>query len=72
VPESFKKELFKNFGSVEAASGGVRRGFGLGLYMIDLVAKAHGGQATVRDRAGGGTIFGIAVPELVARTSVRV
>jgi signal transduction histidine kinase len=62
VPDVFKKELFKKFGSVEAASGGVRRGFGLGLYMVDLVARAHGGKATVRDRGGGGTIFGIAVP----------
>jgi signal transduction histidine kinase len=62
VPELFKKELFKKFGSVEAAGGGIRRGFGLGLYMVDLVAKAHGGQATVRDREGGGTVFRIAMP----------
>ena len=62
VPDLFKKELFKKFGSVEAASGGVRRGFGLGLYMVDLVARAHSGQATVRDREGGGTVFGIVVP----------
>lgn len=62
VPDLFKKELFKKFGSVEAASGGVRRGFGLGLYMVNLVARAHSGQATVRDREGGGTVFGIVVP----------
>ena len=62
VPDRFKKELFKKFGSVEAASGGVRRGFGLGLFMVDLVVRAHGGHTTVRDHGGGGTIFGIAVP----------
>lgn len=63
VPDLFKTELFKKFGSVEAASGGVRRGFGLGLYMVDMVARAHGGLATVRDHKGGGTIFGITVPQ---------
>ena len=67
VPELFKKELFKKFGSVEAAAGGIRRGFGLGLYMVELAAKAHGGSATVRDREGGGTIFGIVVPADASR-----
>jgi signal transduction histidine kinase len=67
VPERLKTELFKKFGSVEAASGGVRRGFGLGLYMVDLAAKAHGGWATVRDHEGGGTVFGIVVPAGAAR-----
>ena len=62
VPGAFKKELFTKFGSVEAANGGIRRGFGLGLYMVDLVARAHGGRGTVRDREGGGSIFGITVP----------
>jgi two-component system sensor histidine kinase/response regulator len=66
VPGAFKKELFSKFGSVEAANGGIRRGFGLGLYMVDLVARAHGGQATVRDHDGGGSTFGIAVPRQAA------
>jgi signal transduction histidine kinase len=70
VPAPFKKELFSKFGSVEAARGGVRRGFGLGLYMVDLVAKAHGGRGTVRDREGGGSIFGIAVPRRTAAPRV--
>lgn len=71
VPDLFKKELFKKFGSIEAASGGVRRGFGLGLYMVDLVARAHGGHATVRDHGGGGTIFGIAVPREAGAAAVH-
>ncbi len=63
VPEAFKNELFKKFGSVEAARGKVRRGFGLGLHLVDLVAAAHGGRALVRDREGGGTVFGIFLPK---------
>jgi len=71
VPGALKKELFTKFGSVEAASGGIRRGFGLGLYMVDLVARAHGGRGTVRDREGGGSIFGITVPRQAAAPLVH-
>lgn len=66
VPERFKNQLFKKFGSVEAARGEARRGFGLGLHLVDLVATAHGGRAMVRDREGGGTVFGIFLPRAVA------
>jgi two-component system sensor histidine kinase/response regulator len=62
IPDPLKCELFKKFGSVEAARGEVRRGYGLGLYLINLVATAHGGRALVRDRAGGGTTFGLYLP----------
>jgi signal transduction histidine kinase len=65
VPEAFKSELFKKFGSVEAARGSVRRGFGLGLHLVNLVATAHGGRALVRDREGGGAVFGIFLPNRV-------
>jgi signal transduction histidine kinase len=67
VPEAFKAELFKKFGSVEAARGDVRRGFGLGLHLVSLVASAHGGRAFVRDREGGGTIFGLFLPRRPSR-----
>jgi two-component system sensor histidine kinase/response regulator len=63
VPEPLKGELFKRFGSVEAARGHARRGYGLGLYLVNLVATAHGGRASVRDRAGGGAAFGLLLPK---------
>lgn len=66
VPDQFKRELFTKFGSVEAARGGVRRGWGLGLYLVDLVATAHGGRARVSDRDGGGTTFGLFLPKVAA------
>ena len=62
IPDPLKRELFKKFGSVEAARGEVRRGYGLGLYLVNLVATAHGGRAVVRDRVGGGTTFGLYLP----------
>jgi two-component system sensor histidine kinase/response regulator len=63
IPDAVKNELFQKFGSVEVAQGEARRGIGLGLYLVKLVAAAHGGRAVVRDREGGGTIFGIFLPK---------
>ncbi len=62
IPDDVKSQLFQKFGSVEAARGERRRGIGLGLYLVKLVAVAHGGRAVVRDREGGGTAFGLLLP----------
>lgn len=37
---------------------------GLGLYLVKLVATAHGGHTLVRDRKGGGTAVGLVVPQV--------
>ncbi|MGZ6144232.1 MAG: hybrid sensor histidine kinase/response regulator [Myxococcales bacterium] len=57
VPDALKNVLFQRFGSVEAQTGKQRRGFGLGLYLVKLVAEAHGGDVSVHDRPGGGALF---------------
>ena len=57
-----KRELFQKFGGSSAAAGGARRGYGLGLYLVRLVAEAHGGNAQVADREGGGAVFTITLP----------
>ncbi len=57
VPDALKALLFEKFGSLEAIRGGARKGFGLGLYLVRLVAHGHGGSVAVRDRDGGGSIF---------------
>ena len=62
IPDDVKAQLFQKFGSVEADRGEARRGVGLGLYLVKLVATAHGGRAVVRDRDGGGTAFGLFLP----------
>lgn len=70
IPDAVKAELFQKFGSVELAHGEARRGIGLGLYLVKLVAAAHGGRAVVRDREGGGTTFGILLPQQKADRSI--
>jgi two-component system, sensor histidine kinase and response regulator len=62
VPEAFKPGVFRKFASVEAARGEARRGVGLGLYLVNLVATAHGGHTSVRDRKHGGAAFGLYLP----------
>ena len=57
IPDDLKPSLFGKFASVEAQKGQSRKGFGLGLYLVKLVAVGHGGSVSVGDRPGGGTIF---------------
>jgi two-component system, sensor histidine kinase and response regulator len=59
IPAELKTTMFEKYGSVEAKKGGPRKGFGLGLYMVKLVADGHGGVAHVLDRDGGGAVFSI-------------
>jgi len=37
-------------------------GSGLGLALVRAIVERHGGQASVRSRAGQGTVFGIRLP----------
>ncbi len=66
IPDEIKPTLFGKFSSVEAKQGGARRGFGLGLYLVQLVARAHGGNVSADDRAGGGTVFRMTLPREIA------
>jgi signal transduction histidine kinase len=62
VPDEFKRLIFEKFGTVEDKRGQQRRGFGLGLHLVQLVAEAHGGVVGVRDREGGGAVFVLSLP----------
>ncbi len=57
VPTNFSERVFEKFGTVGACRAGGRMGFGLGLYLVRLVAGVHGGHAKVENRPGGGAIF---------------
>ncbi len=71
IPDDQKREVFTKYASVEGATGLVRRGNGLGLYLVNLTAQAHGGEASVEDRPGGGALFRIRLPK-VARIPVSL
>ena len=63
VPEDKRTQLFEKFGGISVQRGSDRRGYGLGLYLVRLVAEAHGGSVSVRDREGGGTSLILTLPE---------
>ena len=59
-PEDFRERAFDRFSRAdEARSHG---GSGLGLSIVELIARAHGGSAGLRNRAEGGADVWIEVP----------
>ena len=58
VPDSEKPRIFEQFvrGGTGKLSAG-HRGTGLGLALVQTVARLHGGAAGVEDRPGGGAVF---------------
>ncbi|MFZ5476535.1 MAG: hybrid sensor histidine kinase/response regulator [Myxococcota bacterium] len=57
VSATARPHLFEKFGT-----GDPGRGFGLGLYLVRLVANVHGGDVQALDREGGGTCFRMNLP----------
>jgi signal transduction histidine kinase len=53
--------IFERFARADPARSRVDGGVGLGLAMVDAIAKAHGGRCTVSSGAGGST-FALAIP----------
>ncbi|HEY0706165.1 MAG TPA: response regulator [Polyangia bacterium] len=62
VPQVARAGLFEKFGGVTTQRASDRRGFGLGLYFVRLVAEAHGGKVTAADLAEGGTAMTLTLP----------
>lgn len=59
VGEDDKERIFERFQRVDV---GDRRGSGLGLNIVRLIARAHEGDVTVTDTPGGGATFTLSVP----------
>ena len=62
VPADKRGALFVKFGGVTNEARVARRSYGFGLYLVDLVARAHRGSARVCDRDGGGARFELSLP----------
>jgi signal transduction histidine kinase len=60
VPDADKDRIFHRF--ARAAVQPEDDGFGLGLSIVNAIARAHGGSVAVRDADGGGARFSIILP----------
>jgi signal transduction histidine kinase len=61
--------IFERFARADAARTRVHGGVGLGLAIVDAIAKAHGGRCTVRSTPTG-TTFALRMPRFVADAGV--
>ena len=66
IPEKEQSTIFEPFqrGSHGQAQG-KERGLGLGLYIVQEIARAHGGTVRVESREGEGTRFTLQIPRQV-------
>jgi signal transduction histidine kinase len=70
VPPEFVARAFDRFSRPD--DGRSSRGIGLGLSIVELIARAHGGEAGVRNRPSGGTEIWITLPAAqVERQALR-
>ena len=62
IPDRHKKKVMEAFFTTRAD------GNGLGLYIVQQIARSHGGEALVEDREGGGTRAAMSLPVGEGRT----
>ncbi|MEA2145894.1 MAG: two-component system, OmpR family, sensor kinase [Solirubrobacteraceae bacterium] len=64
VPDDALGRIFERFGRADAARTRSAGGVGLGLAIVDAIAKGHGGRCTVRSTAHGAR-FALVLPSFV-------
>jgi two-component system OmpR family sensor kinase len=64
-PDDFRARAFDRFSRADEARS--RGGSGLGLSIVELVARAHGGEVGLRDRPSGGADVWLSLPRAEAR-----
>jgi signal transduction histidine kinase len=62
IPKEEQAAIFAKFRRGQAARGLGIRGTGVGLAIVDGIAKAHGGRVTVESVPGEGSTFTIDLP----------
>jgi signal transduction histidine kinase len=67
ISEDATERIFARFGRADAARSRNAGGVGLGLAIVDAIAKAHGGRCSLRASPEGST-FSLTMPGFTART----
>ena len=64
-PAGFLPHAFERFSRPDDGRARADGGAGLGLAIVDAIARAHGGTATASNRPGGGAIVQLLLPGVV-------
>jgi signal transduction histidine kinase len=62
IPEAERERIFEPFAKGVAGAPASDAGIGLGLAIVRQIARHHGGEARVRPREGGGSVFEVLLP----------
>jgi signal transduction histidine kinase len=62
IPEAERERIFEPFAKGAAGAPAGDAGVGLGLAIVRQIARHHGGEARVRPRDGGGSVFEVLFP----------
>ena len=62
ISQEDQKSLFQQFWRSHEAEESGKKGWGIGLTLVQGVAEAHGGNVSVKSEAGTGTIFTVSLP----------
>ena len=62
LPDSALEKVFEPFYRAEGSRSRETGGIGLGLAVVRSIARAHGGDATLVNRAGGGVTARVLLP----------
>jgi signal transduction histidine kinase len=70
IPVREQRRIFRRFYRVDRRLARETPGVGLGLSIVELIARAHGGTVTVRSKPGEGSTFTLRVPWTTADTVI--
>jgi signal transduction histidine kinase len=70
IPSELLPDIFEPFRRAVEGDGQPTPGLGLGLYIVQQIAQAHGGTVEVCSRAGEGTTFRVRLPRYSGSASV--
>jgi signal transduction histidine kinase/response regulator of citrate/malate metabolism len=62
IPEKEQPHVFERFHRVEGIQGRTHEGTGIGLALVQELAKLHGGSVSVTSRPGTGSTFAVTIP----------
>jgi len=72
IPRSELKKIFKKFYQIGRSDDMSAKGTGLGLYLVEIIARMHKGKVTAESKEGGkGSVFTVMLPVKPSRADLK-